>query len=216
MRKRGRRARYAYEARASRNEEPIEIASLIEGLQSLLAPEEHLLGYTRAWIAGGLRGKLYVCPEALFAALVNVGLTDQNLLIQHVNIADGKPSKLSPHRYPLTDILHIQFVKSETFGGTPAGRLTVQIADNLCLRFRVWGFFNVKEAQSLAKVFQAFSAQQRHEEPPLWHACVACGEKLDQPYRFCPYCGRPSSPMIASDEVAPSPTDSQEPSQPGE
>ncbi|HLH80920.1 MAG TPA: zinc ribbon domain-containing protein [Chthonomonas sp.] len=214
MRKRGRRARYAYEARASRNEEPAEIASLIEGLQSLLAPDEHLLGYTRAWIAGGLRGKLNVCPEALFAALMNVGLTDQNLLIQHVNLADGKPSKLSAHRYSLADVLYIQFVKSETFGGTPAGRLTVQIADNVSLRFRVWGFFNVKEAQSLAKVFQAFSAQQRHEEPPLWHTCAACGEKLDQPYRFCPYCGQPSSPMIGSDQAAPPPTDNPEPSQP--
>ncbi|CEK13541.1 zinc-ribbon domain [Chthonomonas calidirosea] len=210
MRKRGYKARYAYEAHASQNEEPTEIASLIEGLQSLLAPDEHLLGYTRAWIAGGLKGKLNVCPEALFAALVNVGLTDKNLYIQHVNLANGEPSKLSPHHYPLTDVLHIQFADSETFGGTPAGRLTIQIADNLCLRLRVWGFFNVREARSLAKVFQAFTAQHRQEEPPLWHTCNACGEKLDQPYRFCPYCGRPSSPMIATDSTTPPSTENQE------
>lgn len=187
-----------------------EQASIVDGLTSLLEEGEQLLGFTRAWIGGGVRGKLLLGPEAFLSPILNVGLTDRGLLLQHVRSSDGKPANIPPHRYPMENILHIQFLFSETFGGSiPAGRLTIQLSQSTPLRLRIWGKHNVKDAQAMAEVFRAFLASHRIEEPSLWHTCASCGEKTDQLYRFCPYCGQSQAKPLEESQSSNAPNNPQ-------
>src|SRR5580704_16142140 len=57
-------------AKAARRAEE---ASIVAGLRAALQPDEQLLGFARARIAGGIKGRLNIGPEAFFAPFVNIG-----------------------------------------------------------------------------------------------------------------------------------------------
>src|SRR5947199_7186557 len=90
-------------------------AQIVAGLQQLLEADEQLLGFTRGLIAGGLRGKLTVGFEALFAPYVNIGLTERRVVLQHVQPESGRPNEILPHSFPLKELQAVAFSDIETF-----------------------------------------------------------------------------------------------------
>ena len=78
-----------------------EQANILAGVRPILEPEEQLLAFARARIAGGWRGKLNVGPEAFFAPYANAALTERRFIVQHVHHSSGRPSEMLPHSYAL-------------------------------------------------------------------------------------------------------------------
>ena len=175
------------EARTKRRAEQ---AQIVAGLQALLEADEQLLGFTRGLIAGGLRGKLTVGFEALFAPYVNIGLTERRVVLQHVQPESGKPNEILPHSFPLSELHTIAFSDIETFGGEPAGRLNLRLFNDQHFRLRFRGAENVENAQTISEVFGSLtSTRPKARTSPTQSVCPDCDQVLDRISRFCPYCG---------------------------
>src|SRR5580692_9510549 len=84
-----------------------ESAAIVEGLQTVLDGDEQLLGFTRGRLAGGLKGKLTIGPEAFFVPYVNVGLTERRVILQHIHPENGAASEILPHFFPIAEITNI-------------------------------------------------------------------------------------------------------------
>ncbi|MCS6776693.1 MAG: hypothetical protein RMJ43_03460 [Chloroherpetonaceae bacterium] len=175
------------EARKARDRR--EQAAVVQGLLSILSPEEQLLGFLRGVIAGGLRGKLAIGPEAFFAPHVNLGLTDRRFVVQHIHPENDRPSEIEPHFFSLSEIASIDFSDADTFGQEPAGRLNMRLHGELPVRFRISGTTNCQNARALVTVFQSLMRLQQAETTPVRRRCPFCQHILDQPFRYCPYCG---------------------------
>lgn len=188
-------------------------AQIVGGLQTLLEPDEQLLGFTRGIIAGGLRGKLTVGFEALFAPYVNLGLTERRVVLQHVQPESGKPNEILPHSFPLSEIQSIAFSDIETFGGEPAGRLSLRLFNDQHFRLRFRGADPVQDAHAIADVFVSLtSTRPRSRTSPTQSVCPHCDQILDRVTRFCPYCGQPlEAPTTESPSAGPSATAESEP-----
>lgn len=177
----------AAKTKASRRAEQ---AQIVGGLQGALEKGEQLLAFSRGRIAGGWRGKLNVGPEAFFAPVVNIGLTERRLILQHIHPENGKPSEMQPHYFVLEDIASLSFTDIETFGGEPAARLIVRQGASLFIRLRLLGATNFDSGKALAEVFGTLvSALRAPSASPTQRVCPQCARLLDQPSRFCPYCG---------------------------
>ncbi|HLV79118.1 MAG TPA: hypothetical protein VKT32_02515 [Chthonomonadaceae bacterium] len=179
-----------------------EQAAIVQGLQTVLEGDEQLLGFARGRIAGGWRGKLAVGPEAFFAPFVNIALTERRFLLQHIQPLSGKPSDILPHAFPLAEIASLAFSDIETFGMEPAGRLVLQLRNEQYFRIRLHGRANVRSAKTMADLFRSL-AEAHSERPasPTQRTCPACGQVLDRPYKFCPYCGH-AQPEEAKEALA--------------
>lgn len=190
----------------TRNARRAEQANLLAGLQTILEADEQLLGFARGRIAGGFRGKMAIGPEAFFAPFVNICLTDRRFVLQHIHPENGKPSEILPHSFPLSDILSLQFSDIETFGGDPACRLVIRLTGEHFCRLRMRGALNFNSAQSLAEVFASLTVSRRSATTPTQRICERCSHILDQPYRFCPYCGygQPQSEGTVAEDLTPS------------
>lgn len=197
------RTRTAKEAEA-RTKRRAEQAVIVSGLQGLLEADEQLLGFSRGLIAGGLRGKLTVGFEALFAPDVNIGLTERRVVLQHVQPESGKPNEILPHSFPLSELHSVAFSDIETFGADPAGRLNLRMFNEQHFRLRFRGVENVQNAQTMADVFASLtSTRPKARTSPTQSVCPHCDQVLDRVSRFCPYCGQ-------AIESAAAPTDSPE------
>ncbi len=170
-------------------------AVIFVGLQSALKPEEQLLGFTRGRIAGGIQDKLNLGPEALFSSWVNIGLTEKALILQHLRPDDGRPTSTQPHRFGLDEIQRIEIIRLESFSNEPLYRLTIFFRNSASFRLRIRGVLDGDGAKALQEVFSALIMSRSDSKPPspVWQPCPVCGQALDQPYHFCPYCGKPSS-----------------------
>jgi hypothetical protein len=176
------------EARTKRRAEQ---AQIVAGLQAILEADEQLLGFTRGLIAGGLRGKLTVGFEALFAPYVNIGLTERRVVLQHVQPESGKPNEILPHSFPLSEMHSIAFSDIETFGGEPAGRLNLRLFNDQHFRLRFRGAEYVENAKTVADVFSSLTASRpKPRTSPTQSLCPHCDQILDRVSRFCPYCGQ--------------------------
>jgi hypothetical protein len=188
-------------------------AQVVAGLQTMLESDEQLLGFSRGLIAGGLRGKLTVGFEALFAPYVNIGLTERRIVLQHIHQESGKPSEILPHSFPLSEIASIAFSDIETFGAEPAGRLTLRLYNDQHFRLRVKSEENAESARNIADVFATLTATRpKARTSPTQSLCPHCDHVLDRVSKFCPYCGQQleteqsAAPMPASEpEAAPFP-----------
>lgn len=170
--------------------ERAEQAQIVNGLQSMLEGSEQLLGFTRGVIAGGLKGKLSVGVEALFAPAVNVGLTDRRVLLQHIHLETGKPSEILPHTFSLGDVSSVEFTDIETFGKAPAARLLIRRVNDQNFRIRLSGLKAVENAQTITEVFSSIIAQNPAlRNSSSQNACSQCKHVLDTLSKFCPYCG---------------------------
>ena len=180
-------------------------AQVVTSLQTLLEGEEQILAFTRGVIAGGLKGKLSVGIEALFAPQINVGLTDQRALLQHIHPETGTPSQILPHIYTYGEIASIHFIDIETFGKDPAARLVIKLHDDQYFRVRVSGETNVKGAKTLAEVFSSIVSENPiYRNSPTQSRCPQCQHVLDSLSKFCPYCGNKlTQPEAAVDAHAP-------------
>src|SRR5579871_4842508 len=163
----------------------VEQASIVTGLQKALEGDEQLLGFARGRIAGGFRGKLNIGPEAFFAPIVNIGLTERRLVLQHIHPENGRPSEILPHFFTLADIASLTFSDVETYGGEPACRLVVHMTNELYCRLRLRGQTNFESAQSIATVFTSLTGPRRSTTTPTQRICSQCTRMLDQPYKFC-------------------------------
>jgi uncharacterized OB-fold protein len=172
-------------------------ASVVEGLSTMLAGDEQLLGFARGELAGGWRGKLALGPEAFFAPDVNVGLTDRRLILQHIHTRDGRPSEILPHEFDLADIVSVQCVDVETFGGAPACRIAIRFTNDQTCRVRLRGQANVDASRALTEVFRTVS-RDRLASTAAETRCGRCGHVLSEPGRFCPYCGSARTDAPAS------------------
>jgi hypothetical protein len=181
------RAEREADLRAARRAEQ---ATIVAGLKTALEADEQLLGFARGRIAGGFRGKLNVGPEAFFAPIVNIGLTERRLVLQHIHPENGRPSEILPHFYALSEIASLAFSDIETYGAEPACRLVVHMTNDLFCRLRLRGQTNFESAQSIAEVFTSLTGPRRTGFTPTQRVCPQCTRMLDQPYKFCPYCGQ--------------------------
>ena len=179
-------------------------AQIVAGLQSILEADEQLLGFTRGLIAGGLRGKLTVGFEALFAPCVNIGLTERRVVLQHVQPESGKPNEILPHSFPLSELQSIAFSDIETFGAEPAGRLNLRLFNDQHFRLRFREAEFVENARLIAEVFSSLTASRpKARTSPTQSVCPHCDQILDRVSRFCPYCGQvldslqPAAPVSA-------------------
>ena len=181
-----------------------EAATIVAGLKQALTPDEQLLGFARGRLAGGIRGKLSLGPEAFFAPFVNIGLTERRLVIQHINAETGRPGEILPHFYALGDIASLTFSDIETFGGESAARLTLRLRNEQHTRLRLRGQSNLEGAQAIVEVFRSLTAAQRPATTPTQRVCPTCQHILDQPFKFCPYCGQQQDLTASAPPAAPS------------
>ena len=165
-------------------------AQIVTSLQSLLEGDEQILAFTRGTIAGGLKGKLSVGIEAIFAPVVNVGLTDRRVILQHIHPNAGTPSQILPHMYSYGEVAAIQFTDIETFGKAPAARIVIHLHNDQYFRVRVAGTGPVKGAKTLTKVFASIISKNPvfTQSAPM-RRCLECEHPLDSLSKFCPYCG---------------------------
>lgn len=178
------------ESKKESKSERAEQAQIVTGLQSMLEGSEQLLGFTRGVIAGGLKGKLSVGVEALFAPAVNVGLTDRRILLQHIHAETGRPSEILPHDFTVGEVASIQFTDIETFGKTPAARLLIRMLNDQNFRIRLSGATAVLSAQTITEVFSSIIAQNpAYRKSANQDQCSQCKHILDTLSKFCPYCG---------------------------
>ena len=167
--------------------ERAEQAQIVTGLQSMLEGSEQLLGFTRGVIAGGLKGKLSVGVEALFAPAVNVGLTDRRVLLQHIHAETGRPSEILPHAFTVGEVASIQFTDIETFGKAPAARLLIRMLNDQNFRIRLSGATAVLSAQTITEVFSSIIAQNpAYRKSANQDQCSQCKHILDTLSKFCP------------------------------
>ena len=165
-------------------------AQIVTSLQSLLEGDEQILAFTRGTIAGGLKGKLSVGIEAIFAPVVNVGLTDRRVILQHIHPNAGTPSQILPHMYSYGEVAAIQFTDIETFGKAPAARIVIHLHNDQYFRVRVAGKGPVKGAKTLTEVFASIISKNPvfTQSAPM-RRCLECEHPLDSLSKFCPYCG---------------------------
>jgi hypothetical protein len=194
---------------AQRAARRVEQAGIVSALKNVMESDEQLLGFARGRIAGGFRGKLVIGPEAFFAPIVNIGLTERRLILQHVHPENGRPSEMLPHFFPLSEIAALNFSDIETYGAEPACRLIVHMAGEVHCRLRLRGQLNFESAQTIAEVFTSLTGPRRSGSTPTQRTCGQCQRMLDQPYKFCPYCGQ-QQPESAVAETASSETASSE------
>jgi len=174
---------------AARSARRAEEASIVAGLRTVLQADEQLLGFARARIAGGIKGRLNIGPEAFFAPFVNIGLTERRFIIQHLHGETGKPSEILPHFFALADLQSIHFADIETFGGVPASRLVLHLANGQSFRLRLTGENNFASSKSLAEVFRSLTSVRKSASGPTERVCISCRHIMDRPSKFCPYCG---------------------------
>jgi len=172
-----------------RSQRRAEQAGIVSALMTVLESDEQLLGFARGRIAGGFRGKLNVGPEAFFAPGVNIGLSERRLVLQHIHSENGRPSEILPHYYALSDIASLTFSDIETYGADPACRLVVRMTNEATCRLRLRGQLNFESAATIAEVFNSLTGSRRNSSTPTQRSCSKCVRMLDQPYKFCPYCG---------------------------
>ena len=165
-------------------------AQIVTSVQSLLEGDEQILAFTRGTIAGGLKGKLSVGIEAIFAPVVNVGLTDRRVILQHIHPNAGTPSQILPHIYSYGEVAAILFTDIETFGKAPAARLVIHLHNDQYFRVRVTGIGPVKGAKTLTEVFASIISKNPvfTQSAPM-RRCLECEHPLDSLSKFCPYCG---------------------------
>lgn len=173
-------------AKAARRAEE---ASIVSGLRAILQPDEQLLGFARGCIAGGIKGRLNIGPEAFFAPFVNIGLTERRVVLQHLHGETGKPSEILPHFFAISDLQTIHFSDIETYGGTPASRLVLQLANGQSFRLRLTGENNFASSKALAEVFKSLTSVRKSSSGPTQRVCISCRHIMDRPSKFCPYCG---------------------------
>jgi hypothetical protein len=161
-----------------------------------LEGDEQLLAFARGRLAGGWRGKLTVGPEAFFAPYVNIGLTERRFVLQHFHPENGRPSEILPHFFPLADIAGLTFSDVETFGAAPSCRLVLRLHNDQHFRLRLEGAANFENARQMVEVFQSLTVARHRDAPrPTESLCAHCGHILDQPSKFCPYCGQRRTDM---------------------
>lgn len=73
-----------------------EEASIVTGLRQILDSNEQLLGFARGRLAGGIRGKMNLGPEAFFAPFVNIGLTERRVVISIFIRKRASPARYYP------------------------------------------------------------------------------------------------------------------------
>jgi hypothetical protein len=166
-----------------------EQAQIVEGLRTVLDGDEQLLAFARGRIAGGWRGKLNVGPEAFFAPFVNIGLTERRFILQHIHPEDGRPSEILPHFFPLSEIEGLTFSDIETFGAEQACRLILRLNSDQHFRLRLRGQAAFESAEDIVKVFNSLTSVRPATMTPTQSVCATCGHIIDQPSKFCPYCG---------------------------
>ena len=194
-----------------------EEATIVAGLKQAIDADEQLLGFTRGRVAGGIRGKMSLGPEAFFAPFVNIGLTERRLVVQHINAETGRPGEILPHFYALGDIATLAFSDIETFGADAAARLTLRLRNDQHTRLRLRGQGNFENAKAIVEVFQSLTSAQRPVTTPTQRVCATCQHILDQPFKFCPYCGQlqdPNAPPTTA-TAAPEPERTYPPTPPG-
>ena len=195
-------------AAADKKAAKAETAAIVKGITSLLNPDEQLLGYARASIAGGIKGKLTIGPEAMVAPLVNIGLTDKRLILQHVNSESKQLSRIAPHSFPLTEIRTIEFSDLAIHGHQDTARLIITLVDEQHIRLRSTGKPNFGALLALTSVYNALTGSSRHGGGASLK-CSACEHVLDTTCRFCPFCGAEQSTSVTAEksEAATEPVD---------
>lgn len=178
-------------AEARRKAHKAQQATAYSNLQTLLEEGESLLSFTRGKIAGGVQGKLFMGLESFLAPDVNIGLTDRRAVFQHLGRDSDKPARMAPHSFPLSEIINIHYQEADAFHEPDElGRLTLQLAEEQSCRIRLYGRNNCDDAREFAEVFRSLTAGRREAAAsPVQNLCGECQSILDNPAKFCPYCG---------------------------
>jgi len=158
-----------------------------EDMTHALEPDESLLGVTRGKIAGTWKRPLSFQPQALLSPYVNLGITDDKLILQPVHSSNGRAVSDKGSTIPLKDVSGITLSDADPMEAGRTTRLVIQVNSGEGFRLRSSGRF-AESACNLVEVWQSLTGKTPRSHNPD-SECGHCGRELDKPYKFCPFCG---------------------------
>ena len=164
-------------------------AAAYEDLSEGLEENEALLGVTRGRLVGNWRPRAGLNPRALFTPYVNLGLTGSRLIVQPISQTDGRALSGAGASYPLSAIVAMTRSDADVIEPGRTIRLVIHLATGESMRVKTSGRM-ADSASSILEVWQSLYRDHAGGEPPAGVPCPGCGRDLDQPYRYCPYCGK--------------------------
>jgi hypothetical protein len=153
--------------------------------------EGALLGVTRGRIAGTWRRPLSFQPQALLSPYVNLGISEEKLILQPIHSSSGRALSDKGTAIPLSDVVSMTITDADPLESGRIARLVIQVPSGESLRLRAPGRF-AESAKQVVEVWKSLTDGKRGESP-VEARCIHCGRGLDKPHRFCPYCGRESA-----------------------
>jgi RNA polymerase subunit RPABC4/transcription elongation factor Spt4 len=180
---------HAYQAHAAKRWDRTVEADLFEDLQKAIPSEEPLLAATRGKVVGGWRGGFSLNPKAFFSPYVNLGLSDQRLLLQRIHPSTGRAFSETPSASPLTEVRSLSCADADAIEPGRTVRLTVEWVSGELLRLRAVGRF-AQGAREMEEVWKSLVGNMAPKEAPWRFTCPHCHRSMEQAYRFCPFCGK--------------------------
>ncbi len=162
-------------------------AAAYTDLMPCVEPEESLLGVTRGKIAGSWRRRLSFNPQAFLSPYVNLGITNERLLLQHINAGSGQSLSTNAGTLALSEIVSMSVTDADMLEPGRTMRLVVTPKGEEPFRLRVAGRL-AENARDMIAVWETLCGASAAKEAAV-ESCGSCGRSLDRPYRFCPYCG---------------------------
>jgi hypothetical protein len=158
-----------------------------EDLQKTLDEDESLLGVTRGRIAGSWRRKLTLNPQTFLSPFVNVGLTENRLILQQIHQANGRAASDKVTAFPIHQIVSLSVSDADPMETGRSVRLNVILSNGESFRLRSAGRL-AEGAKELFEVWESVALRAAASTAPAI-TCPHCNREMDRPHKFCPFCG---------------------------
>jgi hypothetical protein len=179
---------HAHDPEATKKWDRTVEAFAIEDLQTVLKPDEALLGSTRGRIAGSWRRKLSLNPQTFLSPFVNLGLTGERLILQQIQQGNGRAASEKITEFPLSDVVSIAASDADPMESGRSVRLAIVLNNGESFRIRAAGRL-ASAAQEIVEVWGSLASSTPKATVHL-ERCASCERTFDLPHRFCPFCGK--------------------------